>query len=467
MVKALQSKLKESAALRWMVLVFVSFTMLTGYLLTDIMAPLETLCEQQLGWTGNMYSLYTSAYGWFNVFLLMLIFGGMVLDKLGPRVTGLLSVALMMAGTALQYWAMSTDFQGATATLNLFGWEVFSWPRQLFYAALGFAVFGVGIEMIGITANKIVVQWFAGRSLALAIGLNVAAGRIGTALAFFGSKPLATAFGNVSAPLAFGLIMLCIGLVTYLIYIALDVRVHGKTADAEENPDEKFKFSDIKKIISIRGFWYIAILCLLFYAAVFPFLKYAVNLMVQKFGLPSLWAGMIPGLMPLGNILMTPLFGSIYDRKGKGATIMIIGSALLLGVHLLFSLPMLNQLWEAVTLVILLGVAFSLVPSAMWPSVPKIVPYRMLGTAYSLIFWIQNWGLMGVPLLIGYIRDKYCVTGTIMVDGKEATAFDYTLPMLTFALFGVASLVFALLLKREDKRKAYGLEQPNIQKQTS
>ncbi len=456
--------LKTSPSLRWIVLCFVSFTMLTGYLISDIMAPLETLCEQQLGWSGTDYSIYTSAYGWFNVFLLMLIFVGMVLDKMGPRFTGVLAVGLMLAGTFMQYYAMSHDFGEQMVSINIFGWQILNWTANLFWAALGFAIFGVGIELIGITANKIVVQWFSGHSLALALGLNVGAGRIGTALALFGSLPFARMQGAVSAPMGLAVLLLFVGLASFLIYILLDRRVHGAKAEKSADPDEKFKFSDIARIMSIRGFWYLAILCVLFYSAVFPFLKYAVNLMVQKFHLSPDWAGLIPALMPMGNILMTPLFGTIYDKKGRGATIMVIGAVLLLAVHLLFSLPGLNQLWQAVALVIMLGVAFSLVPSAMWPSVPKIVPYRMLGTAYSLIFWIQNWGLMGVPLLIGWIRDKYCVTGTIMIDGAEATAYNYTLPMLTFAMFGVASIIMALLLKREDRIKGFELELPNNKK---
>ncbi|MDR2885819.1 MAG: MFS transporter [Rikenellaceae bacterium] len=463
MVKQIQDKLKTSSKLRWVVLCFVSFTMLTGYLISDIMAPLETLCEQQLGWNAdnNAYRIYTSAYGWFNVFLLMLIFGGMILDRMGARFTGILAVVLMICGTGMQYYAMSHDFGEQMVTISIFGWQILNWTANLFWAALGFAIFGVGIEMIGITANKIVVQWFTGHSLAMAIGLNTAAGRVGTALALFGSGPFAAWRGSVSAPMGLGLMMLFIGLVTFIIYIMIDRKAHGAKVARSADPEDQFKFRDIARIMSIRGFWYIAILCVLFYSAVFPFLKYAVNLMVQKFHLSAEWAGMIPALMPMGNILMTPLFGSIYDKKGRGATIMIIGAVLLLAVHLLFSLPGLDQLWQAVALVICLGVAFSLVPSAMWPSVPKIVPYKMLGTAYALIFWIQNWGLMGVPLLIGWIRNKYCVTGTIEVDGQMVTAYDYTLPMLTFAMFGVASVVVALLLRREDRIKGFGLELPN------
>ncbi len=228
--------------------------------------------------------------------------------------------------------------------------------------------------------------------------------------------------------------------------------------------EEKFQFSDIVSIIKIRGFWYITLLCLLFYAAVFPFLKFVTELMIQKFNVPTSWAGTIMALLPFGNMLMTPLFGSIYDRKGRGATIMLIGAVMLTCVHLLFAVPAINSTWMAVGLMIVLGAAFSLVPSAMWPSVPKIIPYNKLGTAYSVIFWVQNIGIMSVPLLIGLILDKFCITGKTMIDGIETNLYDYTLPMVIFAGFGVLSIVFALLLRREDRRKGFGLELPNVKK---
>ena len=232
----------------------------------------------------------------------------------------------------------------------------------------------------------------------------------------------------------------------------------------EKNPDDEFKISDIAKILGNRGWWYIAILCVLFYSAVFPFLKYATDLMVNKFGVKEDLAGLIPMLLPFGNILLTPLFGGIYDRRGKGATIMIIGSLLLILVHALFSIPGLNDWIFAMVLVVILGIAFSLVPSAMWPSVPKIVPEKRLGTAYSLIFWVQNWGLAGVPLLIGWVLEKYCITGQTVRDGLTVNTYDYTLPMIIFTGFGVLALIVAFLLKAEDKKKGYGLESPNIQK---
>ncbi len=472
MTEALQRKLSDSPAARWTVLALVSFTMLTGYVITDVMAPLKTMFEQQLGWDSNDYGIFTSGYGLFNIFLLMLIFGGMILDKKGARFTGILSVGIMIIGTLLKYWAISADFGNAVSTLNLFGWHVFSMKTQVLYATLGFAIFGVGVEMIGITANKVVVKWFTGRSLALALGLNVAAGRIGTAIAMSGAYPYAKLMGgDPASPLLLCLCLLVIGLLAFLVFNVMDRNLDRQIQTEEHadqaaghphEPKEEFKASDIFVIARIRAFWYITILCVLFYSAVFPFLKYASELMIQKFHVSTNYAGLIPSLLPFGNILLTPLFGSIYDRKGRGATIMIIGAALLVFVHLLFSIPMLTASWVAIVLILLLGAAFSLVPSAMWPSVPKIIPYNMLGTAYSMIFWIQNWGLSGVPLLIGWVLDRYCITGQIMIDGIPSTQFDYTLPMIIFTLFGVFSILFALLLKREDKKKGYGLERPNI-----
>jgi len=204
----------------------------------------------------------------------------------------------------------------------------------------------------------------------------------------------------------------------------------------------------------------------LFYSAVFPFIKFATNLIVQKFSVTDTFAGYIPALLPFSALLLTPLFGGISDKKGKAASIMIMGSVLLVFVHLLFSIPSLNSFPIAIGLVILLGIAFSLVPSAMWPSVAKIIPHSKLGTAYAMIFWVQNIGLMLVPLLIGFVLDKYCVIGSItkIVDGKEQhlTQYNYTIPMLIFAFFGFLAIGFAYLLKVEDKKKGYGLEKPNV-----
>ena len=461
MVATIKRSLRDSAAARWTALFIVSFTMMCGYFLSDVMSPLAGMLESQLGWTRADYGTYTSSYGWFNVFLFMLIFGGIILDKLGIRITGFGATVFMVVGTAIKYWAVASTTLSSVVILGL--------NAQLFWACIGFAIFAVGVEVAGITVSKIIVKWFKGKELATAMGMQVAMARIGTAIALGFSVPIARATGiiDVSRPLLVALIALCIGLIVFIVYNLLDIKLDKSEATANElneaDEEEDFKLSDIGKILNNKGWWYIAILCVLFYSAVFPFLKYATDLMVNKFGVDQNVAGMIPMLLPFGNILLTPLFGGIYDKKGKGATIMIIGSILLILVHGLFSIPGLNSWITAMVLVVVLGIAFSLVPSAMWPSVPKIIPEKRLGTAYSLIFWVQNWGLMGVPLLIGWVLEKYCITGQTIRDGMTVNTYDYTLPMMIFAGFGVLALLFALLLKAEDKKKGYGLELPNIQ----
>ncbi len=461
MVEVIRKSLRDSAAARWTALFIVSFTMMCGYFLTDALSPLVGMLESQLGWSRADYGIYTFSYGWFNVFFLMLLFGGIILDKLGIRITGLGATSLMVIGTAIKYWAISSQSLASTDILGLNG--------QLFWACIGFAVFAVGVEVSGITVSKIIVKWFKGKELATAMGMEMAMARIGTALALGFSVPIARATGiiDVSRPLLVSLIALCIGLIAFMVYVVMDKKLDAseETEDLKvSDPEDEFNISDIGKILTNRGWWYIAILCVLFYSAVFPFLKYATDLMVNKFGVDQNIAGLIPMLLPFGNILLTPFFGGVYDRKGKGATIMIIGAIMLIFVHAMFSIPALNNWIIAMILVVILGVAFSLVPSAMWPSVPKIIPEKRLGTAYSLIFWVQNWGLMGVPLLIGWVLEKYCIVDQVMRDGVMVNKYDYTLPMMIFTTFGVLALIFAFLLKAEDKKKGYGLESPNIQK---
>ena len=283
----------------------------------------------------------------------------------------------------------------------------------------------------------------------------------------FGSLPLARIMGDPTAPIALCTALLCIGFLAYLIFCVMDRRYDraqntNTQTDSSEATEPPFKISDIVRIVRIRAFWYITILCLLFYSGIFPFLKFATELMIQKFGISPEFAGAVPALLPFGNILLTPLFGSIYDHKGYGITLMWIGSGILTLVYLVFAIPVLTAKWIAIILILLLGIAFSMVPAAMWPSVSKIIPYRMVGTSFSLIFWIQNWGLSFVPLLIGFVLQKYCIIGTTVVDGLDATRYDYTLPMLIFAVLGLLSIGFAFLLKKEDKRKQYGLEHANF-----
>lgn len=461
MVEILRTKLRDSKTARWVVLALVSFLMLCGYFITDVMAPLKGMLEEQCNWTSSNYGFFMGAYGWFNVFLLMLIFGGMILDKFGVRFTGVMATVIMIIGVSIKFWAIGEP-ELREARVMFLGADV---TKQVLYASLGYAIFGVGIEIAGITVSKIIAKWFKGKELALAMGLEMASARIGTGLALGLAPILAGAFAvdglpSISTPIFLGLLLLIIGLISFLVFVVMDKKRDKEDEDAVE-PEEPFRIKDIFTIVSLKGFWYLAILCVLFYSAVFPFLKYAADLMSNKFGVAPGMAGIIPALLPFGTILLTPLFGNMYDRKGKGASIMILGAAMLIVIHVLFALPMITWWGFALILTILLGIAFSLVPSAMWPSVPKIIPQNKLGTAYALIFWIQNWGLMGVPMLIGWVLDTYCKTPG--VDGAIAT-YDYTLPMLIFASLGVLALGFAFLLKREDRIKGYGLELPNIKK---
>jgi nitrate/nitrite transporter NarK len=455
MSQTVTKKISESKGARWAALIIVSFTMMWGYFLTDALSPLMTMLEEQMGWTSLEFGQFNWAYCWFNVFLFMLIFGGIILDKMGVRFTGIVTCILMLAGALIKYYAVTQISSGPEAG------TIFGMRTQVFVACLGYAIFAVGTENCGITVSKVITKWFAGKELALAMGVQVAVARLGTAAALVFCPIIAKHF-SVSAPLLLSAILLCIGFLAYLVFCHMDKKFDAEVAQAQTEPDDVFKVKELKLIITNRGFWLIALLCLMFYSAVFPFMKYAASLMENKYGVSTTLAGLIPSLIPFGNLIMTPLFGGIYDKKGKGATIMIIGSLLLILVHVLFALPLLNYWWFAAFIMVILGIAFSLVPSAMWPSVPKIIPQKLVGSAYALIFWVQNIGLGFVPLLIGGILDKYCKVGTRLVEGAEVTQYNYTLPMVIFALFGVVALLLAMRLKAVDKKEGYGLEEPNI-----
>ena len=454
MTQAIQQKLSDSKGARWTALVIVSFTMMFGYFFTDVMSPLEPLLTAAkedgglgLGWTSDEYGFFSGAYGYFNVFLLLLFFGGIILDKFGIRFTGVMSTVLMFCGALIKWWAVGHDFDGVIS-VPFFG----SYQTQVVLAAFGFAIYGVGCEIAGITVSKVIVKWFTGHELALAMGLQVALARIGTAGALALALPFAKAMGGVSASVGLGASMLCAGMIAFIVYCVMDKREDASAAAVDAEPEEGFKFSDLKSLVTNVGFWYVAVLCLMFYAGVFPFLKFATKLMVFKYGVDASLAGLIPAMLPFGTIFLTPLFGNIYDKHGKGATLMIIGSALLTMVHVIFALPF-NSWVLAIAVMIVLGIAFGLVPSVMWPSVPKIIPMKLLGTAYALIFYIQNIGLALVPVWIGKVNQA-----NTAADGS----IDYTETMTIFAGFGVVAILISLLLLMEDKRKGYGLQKPNI-----
>ena len=464
MTEKIYKLLKDSPAMRWTALVLLASAMFFAYMFVDILSPLQAMLQETKGWDPAAYGTYQGSETFLNVFVFFLIFAGIILDKMGVRFTGMGACLLMVFGCGLKYYAVSTTFpEGAL----LFGFKM-----QVALAALGYAIFGVGVEIAGITVSKIIVKWFKGKEMALAMGLEMATARIGTTLAMVLTVPLADFFGstdeagafhtNIPAPILFCLVMLCVGTIAFFIYTFYDKKLDASLDAQGLEPEEPFRMKDIVYIVTNKGFWLIALLCVLFYSAVFPFIKYAADLMVQKYNVDPKLAGTIPGLLPIGAIILTPLFGSLYDRIGKGATLMTIGAVMLIFVHTMFALPILNVWWFATIIMIVLGFAFSLVPSAMWPSVPKIIPEKQLGTAYALIFWVQNWGLMGVPLLIGWVLNSYC-KGPV-VDGAQT--YDYTLPMAIFAVFGVLALIVSLMLKAENRKKGYGLEEANIKKES-
>ena len=454
--QAFQQKLSDSKSARWTALLIVSFTMMFGYFFTDVMSPLEPLLTAAkedgglgLGWSSDEYGFFSGAYGYFNVFLLLLFFGGIILDKFGIRFTGIMSTILMFGGALIKWYAVGHDFTG-TIAVPFFG----TYQTQVVLAALGFSIYGVGCEIAGITVSKVIVKWFTGHELALAMGVQVALARLGTAGALGFALPFAKWMGGVSASVGLGAALLCAGVIVFLVYCVMDKKEDASAAAVQGEPEEGFKFSDLKVLLTTTGFWYVAVLCLMFYAGVFPFLKFATKLMIFKYGVAEDVAGLIPAMLPFGTIFLTPLFGSIYDKYGKGATLMLIGSVLLTCVHIIFALPFGTWIL-AVAVMVVLGIAFGLVPSAMWPSVPKIIPMKLLGTAYALIFYIQNIGLALVPVWIGKVNQANTGANGVI---------DYTETMTIFALFGVVAIIISLLLMWEDKRKGYGLQQPNIKK---
>ena len=460
--KPITQKLNDSASARWAALIIVSFTMMMGYYVTDLLSPLESIlttpvAQGGLGWSADDYGFFSGSYGLINVFLLMLFFGGIILDKLGIRFTGVLSTALMVVGVLIKYMAVSTDFHGGVFSLSYslgsFSHGSFSLPMSAAMACLGFAIFGVGCEITGITISKTITKWFTGHELALAMGVQVALARLGTAAALSANLPMAKATSlGIQLPVIVGAALLIAGFLGFLVYNVMDRRLDASIAAVdgesvtEAAEDESFKFSDLGKIFSNPGFWLIALLCLLFYSGVFPFLKFATKLMISNYGVPEDYAGMIPGILPFGTIILTPLFGIVYDKVGKGATLMLIGSVMLTAVHFTFMLHVLPFGWFAIILMLVLGVAFALVPSAMWPSVPKIIPMKLLGSAFAIIFYIQNIGLTLVPMWIG------------KMNGADPS---YKTSMAIFTCFGAISVLLALALLYMNKKKGYGLQKKN------
>ena len=435
-------------------MIMVAFTMMAAYYVNDIMAPLQGMLEGQLGWTSGEFGMFTGAYSFLNVFLLMLIWGGLILDRFGIRLTGSLAVILMVVGTSAEYLAI-TQYGHTDATF-------LGYKLDVFMASAGYSVFGVGAEVAGITTTKIIAKWFAGKELALAMGVQVALARIGSQVAYTVAIPIARTW-NLDTPLLIGGILLLVGMATFVVFAFMDRKLDTQVKIINSgSEEEKFSFRDVVAVVRNPGFWLIALLCVLFYSCVFPFQKFATTLMITKYGVSETLAGTFVGLPALGALFLTPVFGGLVDKKGKAASIMIFGAGMLIFVHFLYSLSFLHAAWIAIGLMIILGIAFALVPSAMWPSVAKIFPVKQLGTAYALIFFIQNIGLWGIPVLIGNVLERYCIVGQEISNGVTTNVYDYTLPMCIFTGIAILALIVAFLLKLADKKYGYRLEEANI-----
>ena len=459
-------KLNDSPFARWTVLFIVATAMMMGYFVNDVMSPLETLLEMPrsqggLGWTPSDYGFFSGAGSFINVFLLMLFFSGLILDKMGIRFTGTLACSLMVIGTLIKLYAVTTDF--GTTDVTFFNTHL---PASAAWASFGFAIFGVGYEMTGITVSKAMVRWFTGHELALAMGLQLAMARFGTAAALSISAPIARHY-TLSTPLLVALAFLIIGLLAFLVFCVMDRRLDQFTVyslqftddyseTSEEHADkstvnkdsDEFRWSDIGTTLRTPGFWLITLFCVLFYSAVSPFLKFSTKLMVMKYGVDPDVAGFFSSIAPFGTILMTPLFGLVYDRYGKGVTLVITGALMLTAVHFGFSLPM-HSSTAAITLMVILSIGYSLAPAALWPCVPKIIPLKCLGTAYSMIFFIQNFGRAIIPMFVGKANE---------------TDPTYETSMLIFGFTALGAALTAMAMWYVDRRQGYGLQLPNIRK---
>lgn len=457
--------------MRWTALVLLASAMFFAYIFVDVLSPLQGLLQTQRGWDPDAYGHFAGSEPFLNVFVFFLIFAGIILDKMGVRFTAVLSGVVMVLGAAINWYAVTDLFDASSAktfmdnTLNLpqAWWNVTPWydgmPASAKLSAIGFMIFGCGCEMAGITVSRGIVKWFTGHEMALAMGIEMAIARIGVAVVMLGSPFLASINPiSVSRPVAASLLLVCIGLICFISYGFMDKKLDAQ--GAEEEKDDPFKVSDIGKILSLRMFWVVALLCVLYYSAIFPFQKYAINMLQCNLHFTAEQAGQVFFMFPLGAAAVTPFLGNFLDRKGKGASMLILGAVLMIVCHLIFAfvVPTTQSVIITIAAIIVLGISFSLVPAALWPSVPKLIDGKLLGSAYALIFWIQNIGLYAFPMIIGSVL-KASNPGV-----TDPLQYNYTVPMLVFASLGVAALFLGLYLKAIDRKGGYGLEEPNIKK---
>lgn len=542
--------LRDSATMRWIALLLLALAMFFAYIFMDILSPIKDFMESTRGWDSTAFGTYAGSETFLNVFIFFLIFAGIILDKMGVRFTALLSGCVMLIGASINWYAITEGFIGSSLeqwfqthlnyipVFDELGVSPFyaSMPASAKLASIGFMFFGCGAEMAGITVSRGIVKWFKGKEVALAMGSEMALARLGVATCMIFSPVIAKMFGriDVSRSAAFGLLLLMIALIMFVVYFFMDKKLDAQTGEAEEK-DDPFRLSDIGLILKSQGFWLVALLCVLYYSAIFPFQKYAVNMLqstisFNKLDSSSIWASntiiviqyivmiviaatsfmsnflknkvskygllllsvfflltycyiaynrqsaeAIFAVFPLLAVGITPVLGSYVDHKGKAASMLVLGSILLIVCHLTFAFILpefkgnnVGGISLAFITILVLGASFSLVPASLWPSVPKLVDSKIIGSAYALIFWIQNIGLWLFPLLIGKVLKasnpevEQQLANGILKPEDAATSYNYTYPLLMLATLGIIALVLGLYLRIVDKKKGYGLEEPNI-----
>ena len=542
--------LRDSASIRWAALLLLALAMFCSYIFMDILSPIKDLMQSTRGWDSTAFGTMQGSETFLNVFVFFLIFAGIILDKMGVRFTALLSGAVMLVGAAINWYAVTEGFMGSsleawfTTHLNYIpGFDELGispfyegMPASAKLSAVGFMIFGCGVEMAGITVSRGIVKWFKGREMALAMGSEMALARLGVATCMIFSPVIANMGGrvDVSRSVAFGVLLLLIALIMFIVYFFMDRKLDAQTGEAEEK-DEPFQIKDLGQILTSSGFWLVALLCVLYYSAIFPFQKYAVNMLqcnltfteveagsfwasdavatlqyvimlvvagasfasnfMKNKKMEMLWtivavlflvaycymgymrqsASAVFAVFPLLAVAITPKLGKHVDYKGGAVSMLIIGSVLLILCHLTFAfvLPLfkgstIGGFVVAYLTILVLGASFSLVPASLWPSVPKLVDAKIIGSAYALIFWIQNIGLWLFPMLIGKVLDAMnpeivggLAAGTISPE-QAATSYDYTYPLVMLATLGAIALVLGLILKVIDKKKRLGIEKPNV-----
>ncbi|GHV36165.1 MFS transporter [Bacteroidia bacterium] len=557
-----KTTLRDKAGLRWLALVLLALGMFFAYIFMDILSPIKDLMQSTRGWDSTAFGTMQGSETFLNVWIFFLIFAGIILDKMGVRFTAVLSGVVMLIGATINWYAVTDMFANSglntwfTNHLNYIpGFQELGispfyegMPASAKFASIGFMIFGCGVEMAGITVSRGIVKWFKGREMAMAMGSEMALARLGVTTCMIFS-PFIAKFGaekvngvidvtttHIDRSVAFGVILLMIALVSFIVYFFMDRKLDAQTGEAEEK-DDPFRLKDLGGILSSSGFWLVALLCVLYYSAIFPFQKYAVNMLQCNISFTALaetsfWgstactvvqyifslvvagtafasnfskkkilkysllavavifliafcyvgykrqsAESIFAVFPLLAVGITPILGKYIDTKGKGASMLMLGSILLIACHLAFAfiLPLFNGsaiagVIAAYLIILVLGASFSLVPASLWPSVPKLVDNKVIGSAYALIFWIQNIGLWIFPLLIGKILDKTnpdivnAVKDGTMTPEVAAVSYNYTWPLIMFACLGVCALVLGFILKAVDKKKGLGLELPNIKK---